>query len=331
MVSIPSLMPSSSASPSLRFLSVRFHLPDSALPIQTPVDVRILHMRPIWKGSISFGLVNIPVALYTATTTEELKFRLLRAKDLSPVNYKRVAEADGKEVPWDQIVKGYEYEKEKFIVIKDEDFKRVDIEATQTVDIQSFVDLEEVNPAFFHRPYYMEPQKGGDRAYVLLRDALVETGKIGIAKVVIKTRQHLAAVKPQDEGLMLELMHFASELKDVDDFKHPREAKIAKKELDMAKSLIASMTEKWNPTAYKDEYREALQEMIEDKIEHPDKTAPKKTAAKKRPSNVIDLVAVLQQSMREGGKKSKKTAPAAKKHAAKHHAARKRSHSRKAA
>src|SRR5512134_3250958 len=127
-------------------------------------------MRSIWKGSISFGLVNIPVALYSATHREELSFRLLRASDLSPVNYKRVAEADGKEVPWDQIVKGYEYEKDKFVVIKDEDFKRVDIEATQTVDIQAFVNLNEVNPVYFHKPYYMEPQKGGDRAYVLLRD-----------------------------------------------------------------------------------------------------------------------------------------------------------------
>jgi DNA end-binding protein Ku len=210
-------------------------------------------MRAIWKGSISFGLVNIPIALHTATKTEDLKFRLLRAKDHSPVNYKRVAEADGKEVPWDQIVKGYEYEKEKFVIIKDEDFKRVDIEATQTVDIMSFVELEEVNPVFFHKPYYMEPQKGGDHAYVLLREALKETGKIGIAKVVIKTRQHLAAVKPQDEGLMLELMHFAKELKDVEDFKRPKEAKVAKKELDMAKALIESMTEKWHPEAYKDE------------------------------------------------------------------------------
>src|SRR5688572_25261274 len=169
-------------------------------------------MRAIWKGAISFGLVNIPIALYSATRSEELKFRLLRGTDLSPVNYKRVAEADGKEVPWDHIVKGYEYEKGKFVVLKDEDFQRVDVEATQNVDITRFVELKEVNPIFFHKPYYMEPQKGGDKAYVLLRDALDATGKIAIAKVVIKTRQHLAAVKPHEKGLMLELMHFANEL-----------------------------------------------------------------------------------------------------------------------
>src|SRR3982751_1666854 len=157
-------------------------------------------MRAIWKGSISFGLVNIPIALYPATRKEELRFRLLRAKDLSPVNYKRVAEKDGKEVPWDQIVKGYEYEKGKYIVLKDEDFARVDLEATQTVDIMDFVELTEVSPIFFHKPYYMEPQKGGDHAYALLRDALTHTGKIGIAKVVIKTRQYLASVKPQERS-----------------------------------------------------------------------------------------------------------------------------------
>src|SRR6266478_8355587 len=162
--------------------------------------------RAIWKGSISFGLVNIPIALYPATKLEELKFRLLRKSDLSPVNYKRVAEKDGKEVPWDQIVKGYECEKGKFVVLKEEDFQRVDIEATQTVDITRFVKLEEVNPIFFHKPYYMEPQKGGDKAYVLLRDALKDTNKVGIAKVVIKTREYLAGVKPEDGALVLELM-----------------------------------------------------------------------------------------------------------------------------
>jgi DNA end-binding protein Ku len=273
-------------------------------------------MRAIWKGSISFGLVNIPIALFPASRTEELKFRLLRKKDLSPVNYKRVAEADGKEVSWHDIVKGYEYEKGKFVVINEEDFKRVDIEATQTVDIISFVELDEVNPVFFHKPYYMEPQKGGDRAYVLLRQALEETGKIGIAKVVIKTRQHLAAVKPQEKGLMLELMHFADELHEVEDFKLPHAADIGKKELDMAKSLIASMTEKWKPEDYRDEYREALEKMIEDKVEHGDKAAPAHAKPKHHPSNVIDLVKVLEESLgrsghgKHGGKAKEKEKPA---------------------
>src|SRR4030081_842209 len=171
-------------------------------------------MRAIWKGTISFGLVNIPIALYPATKKEDLRFRLLRKSDLSPVNYKRVAEKDGKEVPWDEIVKGYEYEKGKYIVLKDEDFQRVDLEATQTVDIQDFVHQEEIDPMFFYKPYYLEPQKGGDKAYALLREALKDTNKVGIAKVVIKTRQYLAGVKPEDGALVLELMHFADELAD---------------------------------------------------------------------------------------------------------------------
>src|ERR1700745_3321416 len=165
-------------------------------------------MRAIWKGSISFGLVNIPIALYPATRREELKFRLLRKTDLSPVNYKRVAEKDGKEVPWDQIVKGYEYEKGKYVVLQDQDFQRVDIEATQTVDIQDFVELDEIDPFFFYKPYYLEPQKGGDKAYALLRDALKDSKKVGVAKVVIKTREYLAGVKPEDGGFVFGRLNF---------------------------------------------------------------------------------------------------------------------------
>ncbi len=267
-------------------------------------------MRAIWKGAISFGLVNIPIALYPATKTEELKFRLLRSSDQSPVNYKRVAEADGKEVPWEQIVKGYEYEKGKFVILKDEDFQRVDVEATQTVDITSFVKLDEVNPIFFHKPYYMEPQKGGDKAYVLLREALRKSGRIAIAKVVIKTRQHLAAVKPQEKGLMLELMHFATELRDVDEFKVPTAAEVGKKELHMAEALIESMSDEWKPEQYVDEYREALEKMIEEKIEKGDKAAPK-AVKRSKPTNIIDLVSVLQESLQQsGGGKRKARKPA---------------------
>jgi DNA end-binding protein Ku len=264
-------------------------------------------MRAIWKGAISFGLVTIPISLYPATRREELKFRLLRSKDLSPVNYKRVAETDGKEVPWDEIVKGYEYEKGKFIVLKDEDFARVDIEATQTVDILNFVELEQVNPLLFYKPYYMEAGKGGDRPYVLLRKALEDTGKIAIAKVIIRTRQHLAAVKPQKHGLMLELMHFPSEILDASEFKSPEERPVSKQEMAMAKQLIDSMSDEWRPENYTDEYRDAVLKLIDQKIESggKDVTAPSK---KPRPTNVIDLVSVLQQSIKETQGKSKPAA-----------------------
>jgi len=268
-------------------------------------------MRAIWKGSISFGLVNIPIALYPATRKEELRFRLLRAKDLSPVNYKRVAETDGKEVPWDEIVKGYEYEKGKFVVLKDEDFQRVDLEATQTVDIQDFVDLDEIDPMFFYKPYYLEPQKGGDKAYVLLRDALEASKKVGIAKVVIKTRQYLAGVKPEDGVLVLELMHFAEELADTGKLHVPKKLEPRKKEMDMAKALIGSMSAKWNPEKYRDDYREALMEVIEEKVEAGGKEIEEKPKAKKAPTKVIDLVEVLQKSLEQAGAAKKKPKRAA--------------------
>jgi DNA end-binding protein Ku len=274
-------------------------------------------MRAIWKGAISFGLVSIPISLFPATRREELKFRLLRDPDMSPINYKRVAEADGKEVPWDKIVKGYEYEKGKFIVLKEDDFKRVDIEATQTVDIINFVKLDEVDPLLFYKPYYMEVIKGGGKAYVLLRDALKETEKIAIAKVVIKTRQHLAAVKPQGDGLMLELMHFPDELVEASEFKTPAEKSVSKPEMQMALKLIESMTSEWNPEQYHDDYKEALEEMIEDKLAHGD-DRPAATTKKAKPTNVIDLVAVLQESLEQAGSKgAKTTAKKATKHAAK--------------
>src|SRR5436309_1328568 len=264
-----------------------------------PCEITLDMARAIWKGSISFGLVNIPIALYPATRREELKFRLLRKSDLSPVNYKRVAEKDGREVPWDQIVKGYEYEKGKYVVLKDEDFQRVDLEATQTVDIQDFVNQEEIDPMFFYKPYYLEPQKGADKAYALLRDALKDSGKVGIAKVVIKTRQYLAGVKPEDGALVLELMHFADALADTGKLHVPRKTEIGKREMSMAKSLIDSMSSKWNPGKYRDDYREALMEVIEEKVEAGGKEIEEKPKKAPKPTKVIDLVQVLQQSLRE--------------------------------
>jgi DNA end-binding protein Ku len=263
--------------------------------------------RAIWKGGISFGLVNIPIALYPATRREELKFRLLRKSDLSPVNYKRVAEKDGKEVPWNEIVKGYEYEKGKYVVLKEEDFERVDLEATQTVDIQDFVDQEEIDPMYFYKPYYLEPQKGGDKAYALLRDALKDSGKVGIAKVVIKTRQYLAGVKPEDSTLVLELMHFADELADPEKLHVPKKKDVGKREMNMAKSLINSMSSKWNPEKYKDDYREALMEVIEEKVESGGKEIEEKPRKAPKPTKVIDLVSVLKKSLDQTGAKKKKT------------------------
>src|SRR5207253_6958750 len=211
-----------------------------------------------------------------------------------------------------QIIKGYEYEKGKYVVLKEEDFERIDLEATQTVDIQDFVDLEEIDPMFFYKPYYLEPQKGGDRAYALWGDSLEDKKKVGIAKVVIKTRQYLAGVKPEDGALVLELMHFADELADTSKLRIPKKVEVGKREANMATALVDSMSSKWNPEKYHDDYRKALMEVIEEKVEAGGKEIEEKPTKAPKPTKVIDLVKVLQQSLEQTGKAKKKTARAGK-------------------
>src|SRR6476469_9360847 len=252
-------------------------------------------MRAIWKGSISFGLVYIPIAVYPATREEKLSFRQLRATDLSPIRYKKVADADQKEVSADQIVKGFEYERGQFVVLKEEDFAKVRIESTHSIDITDFVDLGQVDPKFFYKPYFLEPQKGGEKAYALLHKALAGTGKIGVAKVVISNREYLASVKPDGLFLVLDLMHFASEILAPDELKDVSSTAITDKELKMAQSLVESMSTPWEPEKYRDEYRNAVMEMIEEKAQH--KEVTKKPAAVPRATNVVDLVKVLQESL----------------------------------
>ncbi len=272
-------------------------------------------MRAIWKGSISFGLVNIPIGLYPATRREDISFRQLRAEDLSPIRYKRVAEEDGEEVPWEKIVKGYEYEKGQFVLVTDKDFEKAMPEATQSIDIVEFVDLADIDPMFFDKPYYLGPQKGGKKAYALLRETLKETGKVGIAKVVIKTRQHLAAVKPKDDALVLELMHFPEEVLEPAGLDLPRQEKLGKKEMDMAKSLVDSMSGEWEPSGFKDEYRDKLIELIEEKVKHGGKELPTAKTKPKAATNVVDLVAVLQKSLAESKKKGTSNSAAKRGHA----------------
>jgi DNA end-binding protein Ku len=251
-------------------------------------------MRPTWKGSISFGLVYIPISVYPATREEKLSFRQLRKTDLSPIKYKKVAEADMKEVPADQIVKGYEYEKGRYIIMSDEDFEKVRIESTHSIDITDFVDLDDVDPKFFYKPYFLEAQKGGEKAYALLHKALSGTGKIGIAKVVIANREYLAAVKPDGLFLVLELMHFASEVLKPEELNRPK-TELNDKELKMANALIESMSSDWQPEKYRDEYRDAVMEIIENKAKN--KQLPPAPAAAPRTTNVVDLVKVLQESI----------------------------------
>jgi DNA end-binding protein Ku len=251
-------------------------------------------MRPIWKGSISFGLVYIPIAVYPATREEKLSFRQLRSTDLSPIRYKKVAEADAKEVAADQIVKGFEYERGRYIVLKDEDFEKVRIESTHSIDITDFVELDQVDPKFFYKPYFLEAQKGGEKAYALLHKALSGTGKIGIAKVVIANREYLAAVKPDGLFLILELMHFATEVLRPDELNRPT-TELSEKELKMAQALIDSMSSDWEPAKYRDQYRDALMEIIEQKAKN--KELPPAPPVAPRATNVVDLVKVLQESI----------------------------------
>src|SRR3982074_1805340 len=251
-------------------------------------------MRPTWKGSISFGLVYIPIAVYPATREEKLSFRQLRKRDLSPIKYKKVAETDMKEVPADEIVKGFGYERGRYIVLSDEDFEKVRIDSTHSIDITDFVEIDKVDPKFFYKPYFLEPGKGGEKAYALLHKALSGTGKIGIAKVVISNREYLAAVKPDGLFLVLELMHFASEVLTPEELNRPK-TELNDNELKMANALIESMSSNWEPQKYRDEYRGAVMEMIEQKAKN--KQLPAAPVAAPRSTNVVDLVKVLQESI----------------------------------
>ena len=263
-------------------------------------------MRSVWKGSITFGLVNIPVAVYPATREEKVSFKQLRKKDLSPIRYLKVAEADDEEVPSDQIVKGYEYEKGKWVVVEEKDFEQVQIESTHTIDITDFIEAPEVNPKYFYKPYFLEAQKGGEKAYALLHRALSETAKIGIAKVAIRSREYLAAVKPDGLFLMLELMHFAQEVLEPEGLKPVSGLELSAKEIQMAKALVESLSSGWEPEKYEDRYQTALHEMIQAKIENRPKGQAPKTPKSTGP--VIDLISVLQESIRTNSDKRKSKA-----------------------
>jgi len=264
-------------------------------------------MRPLWKGSISFGLVNIPVGLYSGINRQQtIDLDMLRDSDHSRIRYKKVAEADGTEVPLEHIVKGYEYEKGSYVVITPDDFQRVQVKSNQAVDIREFVKLEDIDPRFFDQPYYLAPEKNGTKAYVLLKSALEKTGLAGIAKVVIRPpRKHLALLKPIDGLLMLETLHFANELRDAGDLPKPH-ADIGQKELDMALSLVNTMADDWEPSKYHDEYHDALMKLIEQKIDAGGKGLPAPKGQPKAPGKIIDLVDLLQESLG----KTKKAKPA---------------------
>jgi DNA end-binding protein Ku len=267
--------------------------------------------RAMWKGAIAFGLVNIPVELYSATRDHRPKFRLLHAKDESPVHYERVCQSEGKPVGWEDLVKGYEYEKGQFVVLTKDDFKTAALEKTKTVDILDFVDPAEVDERYFETPYYLQPGKGADRAYALIREAIRDSGKIGVAKIILRDAQHLAALEVIGDALVLTMMRFADELADLGEFRFPKTGDIRAAELKMAKQLVESLAAKWEPEKYTDEYRDNLMRIIKGKLKG--KTPRLKERETPQQAEVIDLMARLRASLEGTARKGKAARPAAKK------------------
>lgn len=263
--------------------------------------------RELWKGAIQFGLVHIPVSLYPAEERDELSFTMLDRRDLQPVGYKRFNKATGDEVAYEEIVKGYEVDEGRYVTLEKEDFKRANVEATQSVDIVGFIERESLSPFFFETPYYLAPGKNGNKGYALLRETLIRTGRVGIANVVIRTRAHLAALYAVDDVLVLNTLRFAAELRDPARLDVPTDlqaAKVTPKELDMAERLVEDMAIDWDPARYHDTYRDDLMKMIEEKAAGRSKPAPK--AKRARSADIIDLTALLERSL--GAQKPKASA-----------------------
>src|SRR5829696_4998407 len=212
--------------------------------------------RAMWKGSVAFGLVNIPIELYSATREHRPKFRMLHAKDESPVHYERVCQTEGKPVAWEDLVKGYEFEKGRFVVLTKDDFKTAALEKTKTIDILDFVDPQEIDERYFETPYYLQPGKGAERAYALLREAIRASGKIGVSKIILRDAQHLAAVEAIGDALVLTMMRFSDELADLKEFNFPQKADVRPAELKMPQKLMTNLVSRWKPEKTTNEYKE---------------------------------------------------------------------------
>jgi DNA end-binding protein Ku len=255
-------------------------------------------MRPIWNGSISFGLVNIPVRMYSGVNPREgIDLDMLHKDDHAPIRYARICRKDGEEVPWNDIVKGYEYRDGDYIVLSKKDLESIDIEKTQTIDIQQFVDEPDIDIRYFEKPYYLEVVKGGEKAYSLLRGALQKSGKLGLAKFVLHEREHIAVIKPLGRALVLNQLRFPTDLRQPGELNFPTDKDVTQKELDMALKLVRQETKPFMPEDYHDTYTEELEEMIKQKAKGKKpsvarKSAPKETSAK-------DLMGALKASLKE--------------------------------
>jgi len=264
--------------------------------------------RSIWRGTISFGLVSVPVRMFTATESKELRFNFLHKDDLSPIGYDKVRKDTGEHVDPEDIVRGFEIEKGRYVPLDDEDLDRLDIELTKSIDILDFVDLDEIDPIYFRKAYYLLPDEGAEKPYALLVRALEETGKVGIAKVVIRNKQHLAALRPVDGILVLETMYYADEVR------KPEEVKVSgdlrKAEVDMAKSLVENLSEPFKPEKYDDTYRKELLELLRAKAKGQKLPEP----SEEDPGEVVDLMAALRESVeRTKRSQAKRRAPAKRK------------------
>jgi DNA end-binding protein Ku len=276
--------------------------------------------RSMWKGAISFGLVTIPVAVYPATEEKSLRFNQLHDEDMGRIRYKRVCEVDGEEVPYEHIVKGYEYEKDRYVVLTDEDLDSVPVESSRAIDIQQFVELDEIDPMLFKKSYYLVPDETGAKAYALLRKALTDENKVGIAKVSFRDKEHLAALRFRDDVFVLETMFWPDEIRAAEFDTVPADGRVRDNEVQMARSLIDSLTEPWNPEAYRDEYREALTEIVEKKVAGEEIEVPPEPA----PARVVDLMEALKASVEAAKEKTPSSAGgSAKRSSAKRSAAKK--------
>jgi DNA end-binding protein Ku len=273
--------------------------------------------RPIWKGHISFGLINIPVTLYPAEQRSELHFNLIDDRNKAKVRYQRVNDRTGEEVPWENIVKGYEYDENEYVLLGDADFKQADIKATQTVELQDFVRAEEIEGMYFDKPYYLVPSKAGVKGYVLLRETLKKSKKMGVARVVIRTREYIAALYPKGRALVLDLLRYASELRNESDYDFPAEGveefHLSGKEIEMAERFIESLTTTWQPEKYHDQYRERLMAWIDRKAKTGIvRVAEEPAEEEAEPAMGEDIMQLLKKSLEQTGdgreKKPKKAA-----------------------
>jgi DNA end-binding protein Ku len=261
-------------------------------------------MRPLWSGALTFGLVNIPVRLHSAVQAKErVSFRLLHKTDLSPIKYERVCQKEGETVSWNEIVKGYEYSKGKFVVLTDEDFKAAAIESSKTIEIMDFVNADEVDPRYFETPYYVVPAKGGEKAYALLREAIKRTGMVGIGKITMRSNSlHLAGVKAVGNAIVLEIMRFADELVDVGEFTFPTDDGVRPQELQMAQQLVENLSQPFDASKYTDDYRANLMKIIRAKMKG--KKIEVSEPEERESTQVVDLMQRLQESLEMGKKRA---------------------------